>query len=161
MLLSGSPSSICTITRNSIEPGKMCYVSAYKGSFTYYVINILEIFTPPPPSVINRNQGPTPPPPPPPPIKRNQGLTTPPPPSTLLYVSFYPDHFEPKIFFRCSSKIFEVKIFSNKIKVFLETTCVHVSCYPDHYESKIFFRFSKSATRTTLRYTILDSRFPP
>ena len=75
--------------------------------------------------------------------------------TTLLYVSCYPDHFEPKIFFRCSSK---VKIFSNKIKVFLETTFVHVSCYPDHYEPKIFFRFSKYAT--TLRYTILDSRFP-
>ena len=54
---------------------------------------------------------------------------------------------------------FQVKFFSNKIKVFLETTFVHVSCYSDHYELKIFFRFSKSAT--TLRYTNLDSRFPP
>ena len=55
---------------------------------------------------------------------------------------------------RLGPKIFEVKIFSNKIKVFLETTFVHVSCYSDHYELKIFFRFSKSAT--TLRYTNLD-----
>ena len=79
--------------------------------------------------------------------------------TTFLHDLCYPDHFEPKIFFRSSSKIFEVKIFSNKIKVFLETTFVHVSCYSDHYELKIFFRFSKSAT--TLRYTNLDSRFPP
>ena len=79
--------------------------------------------------------------------------------TTFLHDSCYPDHLEPKIFFRSSSKIFEVKFVSNKIKVFLETTFVHVSCYSDHYELKIFFRFSKSAT--TLRYTNLDSRFPP
>ena len=48
----------------------------------------------------------------------------------------------------------------NILKVFLETTLVHVSCYPDHYKPKIFFRFSKFATSTTLRYPILDSRFP-
>ena len=78
--------------------------------------------------------------------------------TTFLHDSCYPDHFEPKIYFRSSSKFFEVKFFSNKIKVFLETTFVHVSCYSDHYELKIFFRFSKSAT--TLRYTNLDSRFP-
>ena len=47
----------------------------------------------------------------------------------------------------------------NILKVFLETTLVHVSCSPDHYEPKIFFWFSKFAT--TLRYTILDSRFSP
>ena len=64
--------------------------------------------------------------------------------TTFLHDSCYPDHFEPKIFFRSSSKIFRVKIFSNKIKVFLETNFVHVSCYSDHYELKIFFRFSKS-----------------
>ena len=59
-----------------------------------------------------------------------------------------------KYFFR-TKKILSPNFF----KVFLETTFVHVSCYPDHYEPKIFFRFSKSTT--TLRYTILDSRFPP
>ena len=53
---------------------------------------------------------------------------------------------------------FENFLSQNILKVFLETTLVHVSCYPDHYEPKIFFRFSKLAT--TLRYTILDSRFP-
>ena len=82
--------------------------------------------------------------------------------TTFLHDSCYPDHYEPKIFFRFSSKYnfrFENFLSQNILKVFLESTFVHVSCYPDHYEPKIFFRFSKFAT--TLRYTILDSRFPP
>ena len=60
-----------------------------------------------------------------------------------------------------SQYLFRIENFliQNILKVFLETTLVHVSCYPDHYEPKIFFRFPKFAT--TLRYTILDSRFPP
>ena len=82
--------------------------------------------------------------------------------TTFLYVSCYPDHYEPKIFFRFFSKyFFRIENFPshNILKVFLETPLVHVSCSPDHYEPKMFFWFSKFAT--TLRYTILDSRFPP
>ena len=74
--------------------------------------------------------------------------------TTFLYVSCYLDHYEPKIFFRFSSKYFvQTESFHSRniFKVFLQTTFVHVSCYPDdHYEPKIYFRFSKSAT--TLRY---------
>ena len=81
--------------------------------------------------------------------------------TTFLHVPCYPDHYEPKIFFRLSSKYFfrTENFLSQKFQTFLETTFVHVSCYPDHYEPKIFSRFSKSAT--TLRYTILDSRVLP
>ena len=80
--------------------------------------------------------------------------------TTFLHDSCYPDHYKPKFCLKIGkNENFDYKIFSNKIKVFLETTFVHVSCYSDHYELKIFFRFSKSAT--TLRYTNLDSRFPP
>ena len=64
--------------------------------------------------------------------------------TTFLYVSCYPDHYEPKIFFRFFSKYFfriENFLSQNILKVFLETTLVHVSCSPDHYEPKIFFFF--------------------
>ena len=70
--------------------------------------------------------------------------------TTFLHVLCYSDHYEPKIFFRFSSKyFFRIKIFKsqNILKVFLESTFVHVSCYPDHYEPKNIFSVFKVQTR--------------
>ena len=49
--------------------------------------------------------------------------------TTFLYVPFYPDHYEPKIFFRFFLKFFfriENFLSKNILKVFLETTLAHV-----------------------------------
>ena len=53
--------TVCKYTIDTKDKNWIAKLYGGKGSFTYYVINILAIFKfllPPPPSVINRNQGP-------------------------------------------------------------------------------------------------------
>ena len=71
--------------------------------------------------------------------------------TTFLYVSCYPDHYEPKIFFRFFLEInlFRIENFrgQNILKVFLETTLVHVSCSLIIMSRKYFFDFRSSRLR--------------